>query len=46
MTKYNDVGTIGNFIPMAIRRTQPDFDWYRKLEMGFWSKLILWMRGK
>ncbi len=46
MKKYAHVGTIGSLLPMAIRRMEPDFDWYRKLEMGFWRRLFLWMKGK
>ena len=45
MNRYEDVGTIGNFIPMAIRRDYEDF-WHKQLELGFWAKLGLWLRGK
>lgn len=45
MNKYEDVGTIGNFIPIAKRRYYEGF-WEKQLTLSFWTKIMLWIKGK
>jgi hypothetical protein len=48
MSKYEDMRHATNWqnaIPMAKRREYCDF-WHKQLELGFWAKLSLWLKGK